>query len=271
MRSSDDQDSQTPLTFESLAAAVGRAGIRGIEFHPEIGSTNDRALQLAADPSISTPFLVVADRQSAGRGRGTNAWWSASGALTFSVIVAPTRHCSASPLPSQLSLAAGLAVCDVLQKKAPHHDVHVKWPNDVYLSGRKTCGILVEVPFTAPNRAVIGVGVNVNNRFEGAPPELRQTAVSLAEATGQIFDRATLLEEILASILREVESVAADASDLRERWAASCYLTGRLVHLETPAGRTVGLCLGIDSDGALLLQNERGPSRHTSGVIRGIE
>lgn len=268
---SDCLDPQAPLTFESLAALVGRVGTRGFEFHPEIGSTNDRALQLAANPATPVPFLVVADRQSAGRGRGANVWWSAPGALTFSVIVAPVSHTPHGALPSQLSLAAGLAVCDVLSAKAPHHEVRVKWPNDVFVGGRKVCGILVEVPFTAPHRAVIGAGLNVNNRFAEAPAELQRTAVSLSDATGQFYDRAAVLEETLAALLREVESVASNPSDLRERWAASCYLTGRLVHLESPAGRTVGLCLGIDSDGALLLQSERGPSRHTSGVIRGVE
>jgi BirA family biotin operon repressor/biotin-[acetyl-CoA-carboxylase] ligase len=162
-------------------------------------------------------------------------------------------------------------VCDVLTQKAPHHEVRVKWPNDVYLGGRKACGILVELPFNAPHRAVIGVGLNINNGFAEAPLELRQTAVSVSDATGQFYDRAAILEEVLVALMRDVESVAANPADLRERWAASCYLTGRLVHLESPAGRTIGLCLGIDSDGALLLQSERGPSRHTSGVIRGIE
>lgn len=187
------------------------------------------------------------------------------------MIVAPTLRTPAAPLPSQLSLAAGLAVCDVLTTNAPHQEVRVKWPNDVYLGGRKACGILVELPFNALHRAVIGVGLNINNGFGEAPPELQRTAVSLSDATGQFYNRAVLLEETLTALLREVESVAANPADLRERWAASCYLTGRLVHLESPAGRTVGLCLGIDSDGALLLHSERGPSRHTSGVIRGIE
>lgn len=250
--------------------------MRGIEFHAEIGSTNDRALQLAVDGATPLPWAVVAEHQTSGRGRGANRWWTGNGALTFSLLVASPDDPSIGPLPAQISLTAGLAVRAALREHVPLAEIQLKWPNDVYINGRKVCGILVEIPSAARGRAVIGIGINVNNSVADAPDELRATAISLADVQGSRLDRVAIIEGVLNALHVEwkalIRSPAGEPqSDLRERWSGCCYLTGRIVRLDSAAGSTTGLCLGIDSDGALLLQTELGPSRHTSGVVRRIE
>lgn len=113
------------------------------EVHAELRSTNDRALRLA-DSAERLPRLIAALRQTAGRGRGGNRWWAGEGALTFSLLL------DAPPVPlerwPQMSLAVGGAVCGAVAGLVPSADVRLKWPNDVFVNGKKACGILVEVP-----------------------------------------------------------------------------------------------------------------------------
>ena len=118
--------------------------VREVEFHEEIGSTNDRAAELACGGQLECPVLVLAAHQTGGRGRASNRWWSAPGALTFSLVL-DAHHVG---LPDQrwpqIALAAGAAVGEAIEKTIPQAAVRLKWPNDVYLAGKKTCGILVE-------------------------------------------------------------------------------------------------------------------------------
>src|SRR5579862_3978982 len=162
-----------------LERIVATGLIGGYEFHSEIGSTSDRAAELVKQPRLACPFLVLAERQTAGRGRGSNWWWSAPGGLTFSLAL-DARQCG---LPVErlplVALAAGLAVCDAIEPLLPGVAVRLKWPNDVYVAGRKACGILVEAPGVSPARLIVGIGINVNNTFAAAPRELQQVGTAL--------------------------------------------------------------------------------------------
>ncbi len=120
--------------------------IRHVEIHETLGSTNDRAVELACDPDIDLPALVIARLQTAGRGRGNNVWWSAEGALTFSVLLDPAAHGISTANWPQLSLATAAAVCNALalelnpkseipNPKSPR--LAIKWPNDIMLDGRQ--------------------------------------------------------------------------------------------------------------------------------------
>src|SRR5687768_5425088 len=128
--------------------------VRSVETHDELGSTNDRALVLAGDPDLPRPALVLAVHQTAGRGRGGNVWRSGPGALTFSLVIDRPWVLSRERMPIR-SLDADLAARDAVASLAPRRHVTVKWPNDVYLDGRKLCGILTEVPPGFPDRAVV--------------------------------------------------------------------------------------------------------------------
>ncbi len=239
------------------------------EVHAELASTNDRALHLA-QTATRLPRLVVALRQTAGRGRGANRWWADEGALTFSLLLDVPRL----PLERwpQISLTVGGAVCEAVAALIPAADVRLKWPNDVYVNGRKACGILVEVP-PAPvtGRIVIGIGLNVNNSVSGAPAEIRARATSLRDVGGTSLNLTDVLVAVLRGVDSDLASLDAGDPDLAARWRRLCLLSGRSVALHDGARSIAGTCLGIDDDGALLLQTEAGPRRFLGGVVEAFE
>lgn len=245
--------------------------LRGVEHHAEIASTNDRALELCADAELPVPFLVLADHQTAGRGRGANRWWSSDGAILFSVIVDAAEYRLPEARWPQVSLTAGAAVCQTLQKSLGLPDsVGLKWPNDVWLNGRKAAGILVEIPAARRGRLVIGVGLNVNNSFASAPPELLTLATSMIDEAGIESDPGEVLIQLLRQLDEDLRSLAASDLSLPERWRNLCVLRDRTVSLDTGQQQVTGLCLGIAEDGALRLQTASGEQRLYGGVVSRI-
>jgi BirA family biotin operon repressor/biotin-[acetyl-CoA-carboxylase] ligase len=245
--------------------------LRGVEHHAEIASTNDRALELCARAELPVPFLVIADHQTAGRGRGANRWWSSDGAILFSVIVDATEYGLPASRWPQISLTAGAAVCQTLQRLlGPKATVGLKWPNDVWLNGRKAAGILVEIPAARRGRLVIGIGLNVNNSFESAPFELQPLATSIRDETGAQSDQHNVLVHLLNQLDGDLRGLASNGGDLAQRWRSLCVLRDRTVSLEVGPQLVTGLCLGIADDGALRLQTSLGEQRHFGGIVRRI-
>jgi BirA family biotin operon repressor/biotin-[acetyl-CoA-carboxylase] ligase len=148
--------------------------------------------------------------------------------------------------------------------------VRVKWPNDVLIGRRKLCGILVEARAGLP-RAVVGVGINVNNSLQDAPPEVRDRAVSLLDVSSRTLDRTDVLIRLLQHMESGLELLRESGEHLQRRWREHCALTGHVVRVETPVGPMIGRCHGIAEDGALLLQTERGTERVVSGVVTSYE
>ncbi len=194
--------------------------------HASVGSTNDVARELA-DDGAEHGTLVTADEQTAGRGRYAREWITPPGtALAASLVL----H-EFDPL---LPLRAGLAVADVAGEHA-----QVKWPNDVWLDGRKVAGILVE----AREWAILGIGVNVAVDLETLPPDLRETAGTLGRAPDEL--EATLTE-LLAALERRLAQSSDEIVDaLRERDA----LLGREILWDGGEGTADG----IDANGQLLV------------------
>lgn len=238
------------------------------EVHEELPSTNDRALRLAAS-STQLPRLIVAQRQTLGRGRGANRWWSSEGALTFSLIV------DAAPLSIErrplIGLVAGGAVCDAVAAALPAADVRLKWPNDVYVAGGKACGVLVEVPSDSPDRLVIGVGLNVNVSLNDAPEDVQRRARALCDVAGRPMDIGDILLRILQNLDRDMQRLDAAFPALLSEWRRRCLLSGRCVTLHDGTRSVTGTCLGFDDDGSLLLQTLAGPRRYRSGVVEEFE
>jgi len=206
--------------------------VASIDYHDSIGSTSDRALALAAADEARLPLLVLAARQTAGRGRGTNRWLTDDGALTFSLALeAPPALLPAANWP-QVALVAGLAACEALRALAPNGHFRVKWPNDVYLNDGKICGILSESVPGWRDRLVVGIGVNVNNRVKGTGyrGQGTTTATSLIEHDGLPRDLTHTLLAVLDyfdhhwSILLN-GGFALLAAAYRDR----CLLTGKAV------------------------------------------
>jgi BirA family biotin operon repressor/biotin-[acetyl-CoA-carboxylase] ligase len=238
-----------------------------IEYHARIDSTNNRALAIARTEPVERLRLILADQQTAGRGRGANAWWSAPGALTFSLLLPADRELPTAEWP-RLSLATGLAVCEVLENIAPAALVGLKWPNDVFLNGKKICGILIETLVSPKPCVIVGMGINVNNSFHTAPPDLQATATSLVDELSFEQDRLTILAAIVKSWQRRQTELRLDVASVAASWQRYCILTGQIVSVQSAGNSRVGRCLGIDADGALLVQTESSTERLIAGTVR---
>ncbi len=250
-----------PAPDWAAAARPERRVGRTIEFHPEIGSTNDRARQAVDEPN-GDGRAVVADRQLAGRGRMGRTWLSPAG-VNLLVSVGLRLY-----LPADrawwLGAAAALALRDAaLAATDSASPLAVRWPNDlVTADGLKVAGLLIETQVTGDHltAGVVGMGLNVNWRRSSMPSDIAPTATSLADLAGAPIDRVALLDGLLDALSREVALVEEGTSP-RARFQAASWLTGRSVEVETPAGRLTGVAGPIADNGGLVLD---GPTIQTT-------
>lgn len=232
-----------------------------VEWLPQTPSTNAYAAQRAREGEPAG-LVVVADHQSAGRGRLERTWVTPPGvALTASWLVDPR------PVPtagwSWLPLLTGLAVLDAVHSLTAV-PARLKWPNDVLVDEAKLAGILVEL-VEAPTGpvAVVGVGLNVSASRAQLPVE---TATSLAVLGGPVPDRAALLEALLAAFGERFGSwVASGGEGPSTAYAAACSTIGRTVSVELPGGTSVtGRAVEVDPHGRLVVEDGR--RRHVLGA-----
>jgi BirA family biotin operon repressor/biotin-[acetyl-CoA-carboxylase] ligase len=246
------------------AALRGCPFARTVEVHAELGSTNDRARELIAGDA-ALPALVFAERQTAGRGRGANRWWTTDGALTFSVSLDAAERGLTIEQNGLISLASAVAIVDAM-RETTGLAAGLKWPNDVYLQGKKLAGILIESP--RPGRLVIGVGINVANRFDDAPAEVRARATSLVEHAPA--KRQAVLVAFLRALDERLTQIAASEASLLEAARAACVLTRKIVTLRDGERITTGECTGVADDGALRLKTDGVVTSYYAGTIEQI-
>ena len=256
------------FTSDDLARVVAETFVGQIDYHQEVASTNNRALELARElTKIPRATLVLTELQTAGRGRGENQWWSGEGGLTFSLLIdSGALQLPASRWPN-VSLVTGLAVCDAIESELGSVQAKLKWPNDVYLRGCKACGILVEVPDSRRARIVIGIGLNVNNAAAHSPLELRGQTISLSDIANRVVSPTDVLVGILQQLAGRLESLVAGERNLRHDWQPRCLLTGQSIQVDQDKRQYSGYCHGIDDDGALVLETDLGIERCLSGTV----
>jgi len=235
--------------------------------HDSTASTMDDA-SAAAAKGAKDGHLVLADQQTRGRGAHGRQWVSPPGSdLYFSVVARPAVEAASTPL---ITLATGLGVRDAVASLLPGRSVLVKWPNDIWIDGRKCAGVLVESRTLGMriDSVIIGVGLNVNRAQW--PPELASTATSLrAERNGdEPFDRADVLAGVLAHIERWVDLLLRDGAtvvvdSLRPRLA----LVGEPVRWQDGAG----VFDGIDPDGAARVRTDDGVVSLHAAHIEPVE
>lgn len=239
--------------------------VASVEEHEVLGSTNDRAKSLAGEEGARLPTLILANRQTAGRGRGTNRWWTGEGSLAFTLLVNPDRWGVPRERLPLTSLAAGIALVEAVAPRIASHSVGLHWPNDVYVDDRKLAGILVEMP--TPSRLVVGVGVNTNCRLEEAPAELRERVATLIDLSGKRQDHTTLLMEWLNGWEKWVGLLASRREEIGRRADELCLQRGRVLRIRWAEGLHEGRCLGIGVDGALRLETCAGIREFHSGTL----
>jgi len=257
--------------MQNLRKILENSFIADLEHHAEIRSTNDRAIECGALADVNLPFLIIADRQTAGRGRGSNRWWTGPGSLAFSLLVGPETVGAAAastcgPRRSGLvGLAVGVAVVDALAPLVPGHEIGIHWPNDVILDRRKLAGVLIEV--LPDGKHVIGIGVNTNNTAADAPEEVRRRVVTLRDMTGREHDSTEILLAILRELQRQLGELVRSPERVTERTHELCLQRGKRLEIVQGERRIEGRCLGIAADGALLLEVEGNPQSVYSGVV----
>jgi BirA family biotin operon repressor/biotin-[acetyl-CoA-carboxylase] ligase len=216
-------------------------------------STNTELARLASEGGPEG-VTVVADEQTAGRGRLQRAWSSPRGAgLYFSILLRPTIPQNYWPL---ITFMAAIAVGDAL-REAAGVETDIKWPNDLLSGERKICGILAEAIDTPAGRAVI-LGIGINLTQSAYPPELAEVATSVAEASGRPVDR----EQILAALLDALAhwySVLDEPGQIVDAWSnRSSYAIGKLVQVSNGDDVWQGATCGVEPDGALRLRTPSG-------------
>ncbi|HEY0377257.1 MAG TPA: biotin--[acetyl-CoA-carboxylase] ligase [Pyrinomonadaceae bacterium] len=223
-------------------------------------STNTEAARQAMS-GAAEGLCVVAREQTRGRGRRERVWVSpADAGLYLSVVLRPASLApEAWPL---ITLMAALAVTEALAQTFGL-GVDIKWPNDIIAGGRKLCGILAETVETGAGRAVIlGVGVNLDDR--AFPPELKETATSVASLTGSAPDAEALLPSLLGALSHRYAELQAEngRQEIIDAWSRrSSYADGRRVRVSLPAETFDGLTRGLEPDGALRVETDQGEIR----------
>jgi BirA family biotin operon repressor/biotin-[acetyl-CoA-carboxylase] ligase len=253
---------EPPIDVDRIVQATF---VARVECHEILGSTNDRARQCATEGG-SLPVLVLAKTQTAGRGRGSNRWWTGPGSLALSLLldVGDLRiDRRRSPL---VALSAAVAVAQTAAQRVPGRRVGIHWPNDIFVDDRKLAGILVES--LSARLYVIGIGINTNSRLADAPEELRRRVTTLRELTGQIHDPTDVLIAAIQNLAPLLLRLAASPEKVAARADALCLQRGLPLVLDTGREQVEGRCAGIGPDGGLLLDTPQGRQVCYTGILR---
>ena len=235
---------------------VGGSGIRRIEWRiinlDEVDSTNEYAKRIAGNSPEGT--VVVAKRQTAGKGRKGRSWVSPEGGLWLSVILKPGR------IDPRLVFVGALAVVDTLADFGI--SAGIKWPNDVWVSGRKIAGILTEGK--GIEYAVLGIGLNVNNPV---PEDLRESATSMLELTGTKVPLEKVRERLLFHLGGWYRVFLERPDLLMAKVRERTFILGKTVRVLQDGEELAGRAADILEDGSLLLETPSGLKRITHGDV----
>ena len=224
---------------------------RSLVYEPSVGSTMDVARE-AAKHGAAEGTVVLADEQTAGRGRLGRSWVTPPALnLASTIVVRPEPR-----VLRDLAMITPLAICGAAEEQATVR-CHIKWPNDVQVGGKKLAGVLIETDLSgeAP-LALVGAGINVN--FDPREyDEIREIATSLLAETGAEHDREALLAAYLLHFERLYDASLSGASP-REAWRAKLVTLGARVVVTTPSGQIEGVAEDVDDDGSLLVRGSDG-------------
>ncbi len=234
--------------------------------YDSLESTSDLAKELAEEGAAHGE-TVIAEAQTAGRGRRGRSWVSPPGRnVMFSVVLRPELPPARAP---ELTLVASVAICDALRQAGVA--AGIKWPNDILAGGRKIAGILTELA-AEPDRVhwvVVGVGVNVNLRREELPEELREVATSVLLERGEPAPRALFAAACLTALEAWVDAHAEQGfAPIRAAWRERSVTLGREVLVRADGRDVTGTAEDIDEQGALLVRTPAGLERILAGDVQ---
>jgi BirA family transcriptional regulator, biotin operon repressor / biotin---[acetyl-CoA-carboxylase] ligase len=243
--------SYRPLDVEAIQSAIRDIHLgRPLLYFPVIGSTSTHVMELARAGAVPG-LLVLADEQTAGRGRIGRSWTSLPGRqLEFSLLLKPGFP------PHFLVMASAVAVAEAIQ--AVGIPAGIKWPNDIEVNGRKAGGILIE---TIGDIAVVGMGLNVSGSLAD-DPLLPSLAITLAEAAGHPLSRELLFVDLLRRFDLRYADLSANGDAARTTlyatWRERLVTLGRRVSVLQGESTLSGIAEDVDASGALLLCRDDG-------------
>ena len=232
-----------------------------IQYFSQVSSTNDIALNWV-NKGAKDFSLVIANEQTAGRGRGNRKWFTtANAAIAFSIILIPSQF----PLShlTRISALGSLAVCIALERLSSDLSVSMKWPNDVLINNKKTAGVLVEASWTAnkPDYIVLGIGVNITP--DAIPPTemLQFPATCVNMELPREVNRLRILKDIIQQLLYWRDRL--DTHDFIKAWQDHLAFKGQKVtvfhpHAQKQNKETTGILIGLTPEGFLKLQLANG-------------
>ena len=241
-----------------------------IETFPAIDSTNIYARQ-AGEKGSAQGLVVVADQQTAGRGRLGRSWVSPSGVNVYcSVLLRPQIPVQKAP---QLTFLSAVSVAETIEKCCGL-TAQVKWPNDVLVDGLKIAGLLNEMSAETEmiHFVVLGMGINLNISADQLPERQNYPATSAYLLTGQQVDRCGFVRELLQTLDRYYLELLNDGfAPIRKRWEARCNIMNQRVRVEQGDIILTGTVVGLESDGALILQGDDGDIKKiVSGDVKPL-
>lgn len=232
-----------------------------IHYEETLDSTQKVAYRLAYE-GAPEGTIVIAEEQLAGRGRMQRKWHSPKySGIWMSVILRPEIPPQKAP---QLTLITAVAVVQAIQETTGLHP-QIKWPNDILLSGKKITGILTELQAESDkiNSIIIGIGINVNQREEDFPKEIKEIATSILNELGQPVSRAKLIQSLLKN-LEKLYLLYLDKGfqPIKLLWESYAISIGEFITARTLNKTITGRALGITEDGVLLMEDEAGTVHH---------
>ncbi len=241
-----------------------------LHFFARVGSTNSHAARMRREGRLFAPSVVVTSRQTAGRGRGANTWYSDRGSITATFAL----PIDAGAAPHQLPIIAGLAVRDAAAELCGA-DIQLKWPNDLMYEDRKLAGLLCE---RIDKADLIGLGLNVNTGLDDAPADVRRRLVTLAQIAGREIDLTDALLAVSTHLNRLLtHRQETSFAQVLRRYDRHHLLVGRTVSVATRttplAGSAAvdttltGLCRGLDTLGRLVVDDALTTHRVISGQV----
>jgi BirA family biotin operon repressor/biotin-[acetyl-CoA-carboxylase] ligase len=249
-----------PVKEEALRRALNHLPLKEVRFYESVGSTNDVALKWADEGGAEDASLVVANAQTAGRGRFKRTWVTRPGAaLAFSLILRPADNEDEGKSLALYAPLGALAVCIALERQGL--TAQIKWPNDVLLDGKKVAGILSEASWRGGQAqyAVVGIGVNVAPGSVPPPEELQFPAISVEQALGRGVEGEALLAVVLDAFFEWREGLYSES--FIQAWEKRLAFRGERVmvsNAESGVGEVSGVLLGISREGAARIKMDEG-------------
>jgi len=248
---------------DRLSAAEITAGLdtkrigQHVIAYDEVVSTQPLA-QEAAAKGAEEGTLVLAERQTGGKGRLGRPWHSPKGTgIWMSLIIRP-----AIPLPKtpQITLLTAVTVARTIREETGL-PVKIKWPNDIFIGDKKVCGILTELNAESDrvNYLVIGIGINANSVEADFPEELVQIVTSLRIETGQTLKRAAFIQQFCRFFEEEYENYLQHGFErVKAEWEKHSYTIGRWVNVQTISQKLEGRAIALDDEGVLMVEDQAG-------------